>query len=271
MQLRTITLSGIFAILATTAFSDFGYNDFSSGAGLSFVGNTQIVSNRLRITPNTNSQRGAAYYTQKQSVAGGFRSTFQFQISGTADGFTFIVQNEGLGAIGAGGSGLGYGLDTVGSTYYPGIKSSLAIEFDIYRFVTLGDPNDNHVSIHSRGTLENSPDEIYSLGLGTPSFTLKDGNVHTAVIDYVQGQMNVYVGDLVNPLVTSNINLSTLLALGDGNAWVGFTGGTGGASAQQDILSWQYKVTPEPSVYAMVVMGLGGILYRRRGRMNARV
>ena len=39
-----------------------------------------------------------------------FTTDFEFQLlSAVADGFTFTIQNEGVSAIGPGGSGLGYG------------------------------------------------------------------------------------------------------------------------------------------------------------------
>src|SRR5262249_28172873 len=77
------------------------YPNFSSPAGLSLVGNAVQVGNQLRLPANTNSQRGAAWFTTPQAVQGGFDTTFQFQITNAAaDGFAFVVQNSSATALG---------------------------------------------------------------------------------------------------------------------------------------------------------------------------
>ena len=73
---------------------------------------------------------------------------------------------------------------------------------------------------------------------------LDDGAIHTVMINYVPGEMSVYVDDLSRPELTIPIDLRDVSEPGlgvlgpDGGAWVGFTAGTAAAQANQDILSW---------------------------------
>jgi len=68
--------------------------------------------------------------------------------------------------------------------------------------------------------------------------TLADGAVHTAKIDYEPGTLEVFIDDLNNPVLTLSVNLSGLTL---GNAWIGFTSGTGDYAADTDVLSWSFS------------------------------
>ena len=53
------------------------------------------------------------------------------------------------------------------------------------------------------------------------------------------GMMYVYVQDVNHPVLVTTLNLSTVLKLNAGRAWVGFTGSTGTHAWQvHDILKW---------------------------------
>jgi len=87
--------------------------------------------------------------------------------------------------------------------------------------------------------------------------TLADGNVHSATITYKpsgvstcgqEGTTNCSSLDVILDGVDLFpggvlVDLSSLLSLPSGNAWVGFTAATGGGNENQDILSWTF--TPE--------------------------
>jgi len=52
----------------------------------------------------------------------------------------------------------------------------------------------------------------------------------------------VYVDDLASPLLVTPLDLTSLLKLHHGRAWVGFTASTGGDTWQtQDVLSWEWQ------------------------------
>src|ERR671914_1569670 len=213
---------------------------------LNLVGNAVRLEDRLRLTADQEGQTGAAWLPSKQSVQGGFEATFQWQISRTgqaegADGFAFVVHNasvlfpRGL-ALGDGGDGIGYS----------GIPNSLAVEFDTLQNPPeefggqLGDPNNNHISVQSRGTLPNSADPTFSLGSTTTIPLLADGNVHRAKVAYVPGTLTIFLDDLTKPALTVPVDLGTTLSLDNGQAWIGFTAATGGRSQVHDILSFAY-------------------------------
>jgi hypothetical protein len=66
------------------------------------------------------------------------------------------------------------------------------------------------------------------------------------------------------------VDLVTVLGVTD--AFVGFTSGTGAAGADHDILSWEFRSTfnpidaPEPGVLGLLVLGLVGLVARRRNQ-----
>jgi Legume lectin domain/PEP-CTERM motif len=261
----------VVACLGSSVAAQFSFSDFSSTAQLNLVQNAARVGNVLRVTPAAQQQNGAAWFATRQSVAGGFSTTFQFQITSRdsvfdgADGFAFLVQNQGATAIGTSGGGLGYNT----------MPNSLAVEFDTF-FIpqTLGDPNGNHLSVHSRGTLANSIDEAFSLGnTGTGLLVnLSDGLVHTARITYAPGSMRVFVDDMVTPALSVGVNLSTLLSLSSGQSYVGFTSATGNGFENHDILNWSFVPVPEPSAFALAALGLIGPVawWRRKSRGRPR-
>jgi hypothetical protein len=221
------------------------YPDFSSSAGLSLVGSAQSVDTRLRLTPADVTQAGAAWLSLRQPVGDGFDTTFQFQISdlgfGGADGFAFVIQNASNSpAINGGAGALGFSGFAIG---YAGIPESVAIEFDTWPNQEFGDPNDNHISIHTAADFPNSADESFSIGATTAIPDLSDGNVHTARIAYAPGTLQVYLDDLQNPVLTAPADIGALLNLDHGHAWVGFTAATGGAFENHDILNWSYTRT----------------------------
>ena len=131
--MRTRVLGGLVVLLASWlgplaefAWADLHYADFSSAGGLNLVGDAAVVGDRLRLTPLTYSEslRGAAWFTEKQNVAGPFELVFRFQVPVVAglgaDGFAFVIQNSDPHAIGDFGGNIAYGGDRL-----PGISNSL--------------------------------------------------------------------------------------------------------------------------------------------------
>jgi hypothetical protein len=210
---------------------------------LTLVGNAVLVENMLRLTADQKNQTGAAWLPAKQPVQGGFTATFDWQIFHVgavgADGFAFVIQNASDAALGAGGGGIGYS----------GTANSIAVEFDTTQnppeeFGGMrGDPNANHLSVQSRGTIPNSADPTYSLGTTTTIPVLSDGNVHRAKVTYVPGTLTIFLDDFTNPVLTVPVELATTLSLADGQAWVGFTAATGGRSQTHDISSFSFTGT----------------------------
>lgn len=238
MDTRTIAAALAMSVAAAgAARGNLTYSSFPSSTGLTLAGNAAVTGGVLRITPSTADRVGAAWFTTQQSVGAGFSTTFSFRItnqaSGGADGFAFVVQNAAVSAIGAGGCQIGY----------DPIANSVAVEFDTYTSGScsagsVNDPNDNHVSVHTRGMLANSAMESASIGISSAIPNLSDGLVHTVKVDYVPGELDVYIDDMALPKVAAPLDLSATLSLNNSKAWVGFTGATGGAAERHDITAW---------------------------------
>ena len=246
------------------------YPDFSSTSGLNLQGATSKVGNVLRVsgTSGANGDAGSAWNMTQQPVASGFSTTFRFQITqltgindddgnNGGDGFAFGIQNSSGTALGATGGGMGYG----------GITNSVAVEFDTFRNALIGDPNGNHISVHTGGTAANSDLEDHSLGIATNLPNMSDGNIHTAGILYVPGTMTVSLDGA--DVLTVPLNLSTKLNLNSGNAWMGFTAGFSGASENHDILNWSVNALPEPSSLVLVGAGVLSLISCKFRRPNA--
>jgi len=217
----------IFLFTAVTAKAQIAFPNFKSTSGLKLVGTTTVVNKKLELT-NAGGGLGAAWTKTTVPVQGGFWTGFQWKMSTFgADGFTFSIQNTSNTAIGGGGGGLGM----------DGVPNALTIEFDTF-------PNDNEDANHI-AVLSNGTDPIHvSTGenvLGTTSNLpqLNDGTLHSAAIRYIPGTLTVFF-DGYSVLAVS-VDLSTLLNLDNGKAYVGFTAATGGVTQAHDIYSWSFS------------------------------
>ena len=225
------------------------------------VNNAVLHENRLGLTVIEPLQTGAAWLPTKQQVQDGFEAQFQWQITrisqrGT-DGFAFVIHNAPLSfpgiAVGEGRPGLGY----------QGIPNSLAVEFDTaqnsavdFGVGTLGDPNDNHISVQTRGAEPNNANTDFSLGYttqGTQTIPLfADGSVHTTKVVYKPGDQGnlgniaIYLDNMERPILNAHVNLAELLSLDEGKAWVGLTAATGGRVQAHDIYMFTFT-SSEPA------------------------
>jgi len=200
------------------------------------VGSAESIEDGIRLTSDFG-QLGAAWSTNRVSVGDGFDLTFRFRIYdlrfGGADGFAVVIQNEERQILSGGGGTFGY----------LGVPS-VAIEFDTWMnlasdggFGPLGDPDDNHISVHTNGQAGNGPDESFSIGATSSIPNLSDGNVHLARISYRPGELTIFLDDLSSPVLAVALDLgSTLVLAPGGKGWVGMVGATGGAAQTQDIL-----------------------------------
>jgi Bacterial lectin len=281
---RFVIVAAIAALMLTTAAIPIlaqspNFSDFTSNANLSLNGNAAApvnngTTNVLRLTPALVGQRGSAWFNIQQPVAGGFTTTFQFQLTQgsvpPADGIAFVIQNSSLSALGQGGGSIGYadGGSACGDISPPcgGIPNSLAVEFDTFNNAGVtDDPNANHIAVQSCGVSAgvpqpNSPAHgtndlgfpVCLIGsVANPIPIMSNGDVHTVIIDYTPscgsecpGTLTVNL-DTINVL-TASVTIENELNLNPGgNAWVGFTGATGAAFENHDILSWTF--TPHSS------------------------
>lgn len=213
------------------------FPEFTSTAGVALTGRATLVSNWVRLTPNTSGTKGALWLASKQAVTHGFETIFQFRISdltaGGADGLAFVVEGTPSPVF---NSGIGY----------YGVTNCLAVEYDTYYNSWQADPNDNHISVQSQGTGTNTVFHDASLGCTTNIANLSDGAVHTSKISYAPPYLNVFLDDMTAPIITVKVDLSSYLYLEADAGWVGFVAGVGGSQENHDILAWSFTRVLDP-------------------------
>jgi len=227
---KTILMTGALIILPYTAMSV--EMDLSA---LQLNGSASINNEVLRLTPAQPDQAGSAFTKNKLNINGGFSTFFNFQVTnpgagGAADGLMFVVQPHGPDYIGNPSYALGFWDGTYD-------RKSVGVEIDTYKSgVWAGDNNDNHLAINTQGNLTG-----WAMARVEPSFQ-DDSLTWYAWIDYNGSQLEVRLNQTNqrpnSPYLSYPIDIQTLV--GENDAFVGFTGGTGGAYANYDILSWQF-------------------------------
>ena len=246
---------GIFAryLLWQTAnllAASFEFHDFASPHDLNIVGDAHLQAAALRLTDARINIAGAAWYSEKEPVAQGFDTTFQFKLTrqgglgNGADGFAFVVQNSDPSTVAGRGSAGGWGFgDGHRNRNRPGIPRALAVFFDTFKNEEDHDPSDNYIVICNNGGPRQMrwPPRRLKFTRGLPVF-LKDGQTHTARILYKAPVISVFLDDLSTPVLISPVDLS-LVTDEDGRAFVGFTASTGSGWENHDILSWSFTVT----------------------------
>jgi hypothetical protein len=240
----TITATG--GSIVHSAAVTFGVGasnvDFSGGfssGGMAFNGSAALNGTRLRLTDGGANEAGSAFYTTPVNVQS-FTSDFTIQpTNATADGMTFVIQNAGTTALGPGGGGLGYGPPAPGGT--AGIAPSVALKFDLYSNSGEGT---NSIGLYTGGASPTTP--ATTLGGGVDLHSGDPLNVH---ITYDGATLRFTITDANIPADTFSTSwpIDIPTTVGGNTALVGFTGGTGGLSATQDVLSWIFTNSTQPT------------------------
>jgi hypothetical protein len=246
--LLTILLFGT----SLAAVAAIRFADFASTRNVITVGDARISGRVLRLTTSHRSRAGAAWFRDKQAIASGFETTFQFQLTENgglghgADGFAFVLQNTGTTALGGLGAAGGFAVAAPENGSRPGIPWSIAVFFDTFKNSDEGDPSGNYVSFRTYGR----PAEMHWPEARLASTRhlrvhLKDNKVHTAQIVFRPPILAVYLDDSTDPDLQAPVDLSIVVDR-EGSAWVGFTASTGAGYENHDILNWSFdgaKVT----------------------------
>lgn len=193
--------------LSVTTVVPSGGDRAEGGAG---AGGRDRCYAAARLSQPRRNTSGAVWSDQRQDVAGGWTTSFDFLVAELAekctdvhavsrsfseavhtrahrtcaaaggDGFAFVIRDDtdaapGVGDVGEPGPGIGY----------QGLRHSLAVEFDTWHNPLNDEPYERHVAVHTNGGDPNDAHHAARLGstADVPDFT--DGGTHRAVITYV--------------------------------------------------------------------------------------
>jgi len=259
------------AVIDMADFSDVSNMTLNGHAAQAVDGSARDV---LRLTPSAGGRSGSAFNTSTVSLASdaSFSTKFAFNINTPggssdvdgqgADGIVFVVQTVGNNVGGAGG-GIGY----------QGISNSVGVEFDTWNNGGGDNNSGNHVGINLNGSMSSSALTAVPgrMNDGVDRFVWVD---YDGVNDLLEVRLNTVDLRPGSAMLSFNVDLTGVL--GQTDAYVGFTSGTGAAYNNHDILSWELRSTfspideepdtdiPAPAPLGAVLLGLLGLAATRR-------
>ncbi|HEV2136012.1 MAG TPA: chitobiase/beta-hexosaminidase C-terminal domain-containing protein [Terracidiphilus sp.] len=219
---NSVVSTASYVIQAGSTSIDFS-KGFASIAGLTLNGSASINGNNLELT-NGPSQAGSVFWNAPINVQA-FTTTFDFQLTqAQANGFTFTIQNTTPTALGGDSAGLGY----------QDIPQSVAVKFNFYNYNNEGSDS---TGFYTDGQAPVTP----TIDISPSGIQLNSGDVIQAQVTYDGTTLTLNLQDLTtNDTFTTSTKINIPQTVGGTSAYVGFTGGTGGLSAIQDILNWTY-------------------------------
>ena len=227
------SLSGINGSAQLTVTLPTSLPNYGSGftsAGLTLNGSATINGTRLRLTDGGAGEAGSAFFSTPVNVTT-FTNVFTFQdTNASADGLCFVIEASGPTALGAGGGALGYA-----GTTGPLSRNSLCVDFDLYNNVTFSE-------ISNTGLFTDGASPANGAGSAAGSLSFQSGDVMSVQMSYDGTTLAMQITDTVTDATydtSFTVNIPSLV--GGSTAYVGFTGGTGGLTAIQDILTWTYS------------------------------
>jgi len=255
--------------VATMLFALQAGAETLSGNNINLVGSASMQYAELQLTGNSQNQAGAAWLASPLSTSRSFSVTYDFSLANPgkdnmADGVAFVLQNKGTNAIGDGSAGsyIGYyGLNGVGSVVQTWYNDTTGLNID-------GNPSSS----------KKAPTLLGAAHLVTGNETVSyDAASHQLSMT---GTLNVD-GQLFPVSDSASIDLAAKFGP---SMYLGFTGATGAAFADQRITRFSVAVVPEPKPAAtevpeqksytwlifglvlLAVLGLLLIILRRKGK-----
>ena len=244
VQAMAVAVGYLQSAVASATYSISSGNTINLGAGFTsgamvLNGNAKLSGTRLRLTDGGTAEVASAWYNTPVNVQQ-FTTNFSFQITGgttpQADGFAFVIQNGASSAIGPGGGGLGYGPNNPSGT--GGIPNSVAVKFDLYS--NNGEGADS-TGMYTNGASPTTP----AVDMTSSGVNLHTTDVFDAQISYDGANLTLKITDATtNATFTQTWAINIPGTVGGNTAYVGFTGGTGGYAAVQDIINWTMTAAP---------------------------
>ena len=231
---------------------------------LTLNGGAALNTNRLRLTDGNQNEARSAFFTAPVNVQQ-FNTSFDFQLTNPyGDGFTFTIQGVGSTALGAGEGGLGYA----------GIAQSIAVKFDLYNNVGEGPDS---TGLYTGGAAPIMP-TVHAINLSSTGINLHSGDIFNAQLNYDGTTLTVVITDtMTNASATQSYTVNIPALVGGSTGYVGFTAGSGGATAVQEILNWSYSPKPVtgpaffngfPATQPQLTLNGGAVLNANRLRLT---
>ncbi len=231
-----------------TGFAGFARNSNGNYTAVITGGGTGVT-----LTNGTGSDATSVFTPTTVSVgdAAGFTASFTYNhvmtgtVGGSADGVTFVFQNQGPTALGGSGGQLAYALGTGTNTVGAAITPSVAVVVDEFKD-TLGTGQNG---VLNEGTSNSAP----GISANTSSLVtvVYNGTAQTLT-------ETVTSGTATYSTVLTGFDLATQLGqtgAANVNGYVGFTGSTGGNSDTQSISNFSF--TPAGTRGVSIANGVG--------------
>ena len=174
-------------------------------------------------------EAGSVFSTNAVDVSK-FSNQFTFQLTNAnADGFTFTIQGIGPTAL------VPQAADSAMAQARRRIAKSVAVKFDL--FSNAGEGADS-TGEFTNGASPTTP----AIDLTSTGINLHSGDVFQVLMSYDGTTLTVTITDTVTHATASqSYTVNIPQVVGSNTAYVGFTGGTGGSTAVQNILTWTYQ------------------------------
>ena len=225
--------------------ADWGSSDWSLVGNASWANEAHPVPHRMRMTDNGSGEVGSSWLNTAT-------------VDATAS-WSFSMRGQFMSPIGGGADAMSVGFQSSGLTQngFWGATHSLQITLDSYQ--NAGDPYASTLKVSTSGGGVIGTLDLVGALESTYYFNMwasYDANTHKIDVTFKND-----LADAVNGSWT--VDLSNEFST---DAYYGFSGWTGAASEKHDVLSTTLNAVPEPSTFALLVAGVGGVLLRRRAR-----
>ncbi len=202
--------------------------DFSDSSEWQFNGVAEEATDGFMLTPCESMKAGSVFRKTPIDVAQGWLAAFAYSAttngqSAPADGFAFMLQNQGATALGGEGGCLGGAVNESGRTV---VKPAVAVTTKIYNSLQMG--------VYTNG--------VPLFKAEVPGIDRLKPIAYTVTYDGARLAFRAEQGGVV---FERTCDLDLVDVLGGAQAHVGFTAGTGGSVARQVVAGFKMSAAAE--------------------------
>lgn len=202
--------------------------DFSDSSEWQFNGVAEEATDGFMLTPCEGMKAGTVFRKTPIDVAQGWLAAFTYSAttngqSAPADGFAFMLQNQGATALGGEGGCLGGAVNESGRTV---VKPAVAVTTKIYNSLQMG--------VYTNG--------VPLFKAEVPGIDRLKPIAYTVTYDGARLAFRIEQGGVV---FERTCDLDLVDVLGGAQAHVGFTAGTGGSIARQVVAGFRMAAAAE--------------------------